>query len=230
MGNRQAATAAARDDRKGDAEVLFQVIDAAQLATFAGIWVAAAAAPGGNTAFTVSVSSRYGFGAGLVGALGFATVLMAYTLFVVFGLGFAVSQYGLVLDVLRWLGVGYLLYLAYRMWIARAVARLDGSFEAAAYPKLYLQGALICFTNPKVMIFIAVVLPQAVDGDRPLVPQFLVLGLCGALSSLFVHSVYSVLGHTLGRSVPTPRARRICNRIIAAVFVIAAVGLSLSSL
>jgi threonine/homoserine/homoserine lactone efflux protein len=69
-----------------------------------------------------------------------------------------------------------------------------------------------------------------VNADQPLLPQLLVLGLCGALMSLGVHTVYSILGHTLGRSVPTPGARRIVNRIIAAVFVIAAVGLSATSM
>lgn len=210
--------------------MLLSAVEPAQLATFVGIWVAAAATPGGNTAFTVSVSSRFGFWAGLIGAFGFVTALMTYLVVVALGLDFAVSQYRPILNLLRWLGVGYLLYLAYKIWQADSSARLDGRFETAAFPKIYLQGALICFTNPKVMIFIAFVFPQTVNAAEPLVPQLLLLGLFGALSSFFVHSVYSVLGHTLGQAVPTPRARRISNRIIASVFVIAALGLGLASL
>ena len=210
--------------------MLFDAIDIAQVATFSGIWLAAAAAPGGNSAFTVSVSSRYGFGAGMIGATGFVTALMAYLLIVAFGLGFAVSQYGPVLQVLRWVGVGYLLYLAYRMWTADSNARLDGSFELASYPRIYLQGALICLTNPKAIIFMAVIFPQTVNPERALEPQLLVLGFCGAACSFLVHATYSFLGHTLGRSVPTPRARRICNRIIAVVFVVAALGLGLTNI
>ncbi len=85
--------------------------------------------------------------------------------------------------VRRWFGVGYLLYLAYRMWNADAEARLDGSFEVASLPKIYIQGVLICPTNPKVLIFIAFIFPQTVDAGKPLVPQLLVLGTCGALFS-----------------------------------------------
>ena len=204
--------------------------DIARLATFTGIWVAAAAAPGGNSAFTVSISSRYGFGAGLVGALGFVTALMTYLAVVAFGLDFAVSQFRPLLNAVRWIGVGYLLYLAVKLWRADGGTRLDGTFEIAAYRRIYLQGALICFTNPKVMIFIAVVFPQSVDAEQALVPQLLVLGLCGALSSFAVHATYSLLGHTLGQSVPTPGARRISNRIIAAIFVVAAVGLGITNI
>ena len=206
------------------------VIDWPGLASFAGIWVAAAAAPGGNMAFTVAISSRYGFWAGIIGACGFVTVLFGFMMAVSLGLGFTVDRYAPALDVLRWFGVGYLLYLAWRLWTADANLRLDGSFENISFPWIYLQGALICLTNPKVIIFIAFVLPQTVDPSRPMLPQLVLLGSCGVLLSLMVHATYSMLGHKLGRSVPTPRARKICNRIIAVIFVIAALGLATASL
>jgi homoserine/homoserine lactone efflux protein len=209
--------------------MLIESVSPGQIATFAGIWVAAAAAPGGNTAFTVSVSSRYGFGAGMIGALGFVSALFAYMMLVAYGLGFAVSQYGPVLNILRWLGVGYLLYLAFRMWTADGVARLDKTFDQFSPMRIYIQGSLICLTNPKAIVFMAFVFPQTVDASQALLPQLIVLGLTGAFLSFLVHGTYSFLGHKLGRSVPTPRARRISNRIIAVVFVAAAIGLSVSN-
>ena len=210
--------------------MLTGIVDPAQLATFAGIWLAAAASPGGNVAFTVAMSSRFGFAAGMTGASGFVTALLIFMVVVGFGLGFAVTQYAPVLNVLRWAGVGYLLYLAYRMWAATAPVQVDAAFEAVSYPKILVQGALICLTNPKAIIFMTVIFPQTVDASRPLGPQLFVLGVCGALCSFVVHAIYSLLGHTLGRSVPTPGARRIVNRTIAAVFVVAAVGLGVANI
>jgi homoserine/homoserine lactone efflux protein len=210
--------------------LLFNAIDFAQLATFAGIWLAAAAAPGANVAFTISISSRFGFWAGVVGALGFASVLFGYMIVVALGLGFAVSQYGIILNMLRWFGVAYLLFLAYRMWNANAEFRLDRRFETASFLKIYAQGGLICLTNPKVVVFIAFIFPQTVNAEKPLVPQLLILGLFGALVSVGVQSVYSFFGHTLGQSVPSAGARRIANRVIATVFVVAAIGLSFANI
>ena len=89
---------------------------------------------------------------------------------------------------------------------------------------------MISLTNPKVILFIAVVMPQAISTDAPLVPQLLVLGLAATVISLLVHTVYSALGHFIGRSVPTPRARVVSNRMIAAVFVTAAFGLAFASI
>jgi threonine/homoserine/homoserine lactone efflux protein len=76
------------------------------------------------------------------------------------------------------------------MWNADAEARLDGSFEVASLPKIYIQGGLICLTNPKVSIFITFIFPQTVDAGKALVPQLLVLGTCGALLSFIAHAVY----------------------------------------
>ena len=166
----------------------------------------------------------------MVGALGFVTALIAYMMLVAFGLGFAVSNYAPALKLLRVLGVGYLLYLAYRTWNADETERLDGGLQTASYLKTYVQGALVCLTNPKAIIFMAVVLPQTLDADKSLAPQLVALGLCGALLSFGVHSGYSLLGATLGQWVLTPRARRISNRAISTVFVVAAVGLGLSGI
>ena len=131
---------------------------------------------------------------------------------------------------LRWLGVGYLLYLAYKIWTASGTVRLDGSYEKASRLKIYIQGALICLTNPKVMVFIAFVFPQTVNPSYALLPQLIVLGVTGAMLSFIAHGFYSILGHTLGQSVPSPRARRISNRVIAIVFIVAAFGLGISNI
>ena len=207
-----------------------EAIDPTRFATFCLIWATAAAAPGGNMAFTISVSSRYGFRAGMLGAAGFVTANFGYMLLTAYGIGFAVNRHASVLSALRWLGVAYLVFLAWRLWTASGEARKFRAFDTAAPQKIWLQGALISLTNPKVILFIAVVMPQAISTDAPLVPQLLVLGLAATVISLLVHTVYSALGHFIGRSVPTPRARVVSNRIIAAVFVTAAFGLAFASI
>jgi homoserine/homoserine lactone efflux protein len=209
---------------------LSEILSAQQLLTFSLIWFAAAATPGGNVAFTVSVSSRYGFLTGIIGATGFVAALFFYMFLVSFGLGFAVAQYGSLLVVLKWAGILYLLYLAWRMWIAPTSNTPGKAFQAPNVGLIFVQGAAICLTNPKAILFIAVIFPQTVNAGQPLLPQLLALGSAGAMISLVVHSGYSALGHFLGQSVPSPAARRRVNRVIAAIFVVAAVGLALSNI
>ncbi len=200
------------------------------LLTFVGIWLAAAAAPGGNSAFTVSISSRFGFGAGLMGVLGFATVLLFFFTLVAFGLDLLLSRFGFVLDTLRWLGAAYLLYLAYRLWQAPVAVEGDQAFPRLQKSRVYLQGALICLTNPKVMIFVAAIVPQTLDPQLPSGPQLVIFGCMAAVMSFLVHCIYALLGQALGKAVPTPVAKRLCNRLIAAIFAAGAIGLGISSL
>jgi threonine/homoserine/homoserine lactone efflux protein len=147
-----------------------------------------------------------------------------------YGIGFAIERHAPVLAMLRWIGVGYLLFLAWRMWTASGKVQRGGGTGPASFRKIWLQGALISLTNPKVILFIAVVMPQAVTANAPLYPQLLLLGFAATLISLLVHTVYSTLGHFIGQSIPTARARVISNRIIAAVFVAAALGLAFANI
>lgn len=196
-----------------------------QIVSFGAIWFAAAMSPGANVAFTVSVSSRFGIAAGLTGAAGFVSALFLYMGLVAYGLGFAISQFTPILDVLRWVGVAYLLYLAWLMWNASGSMPEGEDVQNFSLLKIYIQGALICLTNPKAIVFIAVLLPQTVNEEFALFPQLFILGISGALISLCVHTFYSILGRSLGQAVPSPRARVIVNRVIATFFVVAAVGL-----
>lgn len=212
----------------GTLETLWR-IDLAEFAVFCGLWLAAAAAPGGNSAFTVSVSSRFGFWAGVVGALGFVTILVLFVTLVAFGLDFAVSRITPLLDILRWLGVSYLLFLAFKLWRAPAMGGRETPFARIQPSRIYVQGALVCLTNPKVMIFVAAVIPQALNPDIPSGPQLVLFAISGGFLSFAVHCVYSYLGHRLGKAVPSPRARKFSNRAIACVFVLAAIGLGVAS-
>ena len=80
------------------------------------------------------------------------------------------------------------------------------------------------------MIFVAVVVPQAVDVARPALPQLMVLAIFASLMSLVAHSIYSALGYLLGRAVPSERAGVWVNRLIASILIFGAIGLSFATL
>ena len=209
---------------------MFEVVDVSKVLAFSGIWLAAALTPGANVAFTVSVSTRYGFWAGITGALGFVTGAVIYSLLVIFGLGLISAWFTPIIEVLRWVGTAYMLWLAWKLWNAPAMQLEEQDVNKTSYLKLYLQGLLICLTNPKAIIFFAVLIPQAIDTALPVLPQFILVICAGALMSLSAHTVYASLGYGLGRAIPSPQARVVVNRIIAVIFVIGAVGLATAAL
>ena len=140
---------------------MFEVVDVSKLIAFSGIWLAAALTPGANVAFTVSVSTRYGFWAGITGAMGFVTGAVIYSLLVIFGLNLISTWFAPIIEVLRWIGTAYLLWLAWKLWRAPATELETRDITKTSYMKLYLQGLLVCMTNPKAIIFFAVLMVAA---------------------------------------------------------------------
>ena len=209
---------------------MFDIVSPTLLFGFCTIWLAAAMTPGANVAFTVSISSRFGFRAGLACAAGFVLGILVYALIVAFGLGFVSQWFGQFLAIMRWVGVAYLLWLAVKIWNAPGAGTASRDVAKPSFGRILLQGVLIALTNPKAMIFVAVAFSQAVDASRPALPQLIVLAIAASLMSFIAHGTYSALGYMLGRAVPSERAGVWVNRLIASILVVGAVGLSLASL
>ena len=194
------------------------------------IWLAAAMTPGANVAFTVSISSRYGFRAGLACASGFVFGIFVYALVVAFGLSLIAQWFGQFLAIMRWVGVAYLIWLAYRIWNAPGAGAATHQVERPGFWRILVQAALISLTNPKAMIFVAVVVPQAIDVSRPALPQLMILAIVASVMSFIAHGTYSALGHMLGRAVPSEKAGVWVNRLIASILIFGAIGLMFATL
>jgi len=209
---------------------MFEIISPTVLFGFSVIWLAAAMTPGANVAFTVSISSRFGFRSGLACAAGFVAGILVYAFIVAFGLNLISLWFGQFLAIMRWVGVAYLIWLAYRIWNAPGAGAAPHNVDRPGFWRILVQAALISLTNPKAMIFVAVVIPQAVDVTRPAFPQLMVLALFASLMSFVAHSTYSALGYLLGRAVPSESAGVWVNRLIASILIFGAIGLSLATL
>jgi threonine/homoserine/homoserine lactone efflux protein len=207
-----------------------QSLDSGGLLTFAAIWLAAAAAPGGNTAFTLAVSSRHGFLAGVSGVLGLVVALALYVALVALGLDLVIARSLFLFELLRWIGVAYLFALAYRYWTAGPGQAGDAAFEAVPKGRVFRQAAVICATNPKVAFAFAVLFPQAMDLGRPSTPQLLALGATALGVSAAVHLAYSALGASLGQALGSARKSRWPKRFFALFFACAGLALAVTKL
>lgn len=82
------------------------------------------------------------------------------------GLAALAHTFALGFLVLKFLGVGYLLFLAWKMWFAPAELQAD-SLPARRSPlRMFLAGLSVTLGNPKIMIFYMALLPTMVDLSR----------------------------------------------------------------
>lgn len=154
--------------------------------------------PGADMMFTLAQGLRGGPKAGMAANAGIALGGLIQTLVAGLGLGALVAAHPMAFDAIRWAGVAYLLYLAVQsLRTAPLAARGDGA--ARPLGRVFLDGMLVNLLNPKVILFILAFLPQFVDPARPVLPQFLLLGLVFALGGLAVNGVVAVFAGGLGR-------------------------------
>ena len=154
------------------------IIEPAQLLIFMMAGIALNLTPGADMMFCLSQGLKSGRKAGFAASLGIATGSVIHVLLAAFGLAALIAANPVAFEVLRWAGVGYLVWLAVQA--LRHPVQLDLPDDARqSLPfKAWRDGVLVNLLNPKVIVFTLAFLPQFVDPERgSAVLQFLLLGL-----------------------------------------------------
>lgn len=190
------------------------------LIAFAVASIVLAFAPGPDNIFVLTQSAMNGPRAGVAVTFGLATGLVVHTAAVVLGLAALIQVSPVAFTVLKVVGAGYLLYLA---WGALRAGAEDLSGENAGLGLMayYRRGIIMNATNPKVTIFFLAFLPQFVDpalGGTTL--QMLTLAFIFFVVTLVVFSSVALVSGKLGAALKrSPGAQRVINRIAGVVFI-----------
>ena len=89
--------------------------------------------PGPNMAYLATLALDRGRRAGLLATAGVAAGLSVHAIVAALGLGVLISQSPLLYHLLRWVGVAYLLYLAWETWQTSAGQRAELADIAFAF-------------------------------------------------------------------------------------------------
>jgi threonine/homoserine/homoserine lactone efflux protein len=116
--------------------------------------------PGPNMAYLASLTVTRGRRAGALTVAGVAAGLASYGVLSALGLTLLIAERPAVYELLRWAGVGYLLWLAWESWRGRSEARPELQGEEGP---LLLRGFITNLLNPKAALFYLAVLPNFID-------------------------------------------------------------------
>jgi threonine/homoserine/homoserine lactone efflux protein len=138
-------------------------MDLSALLIFAGALALAAGSPGPSIAALVArVISR-----GYQGVLPFLAAMWigeaVWLALAVFGLAVIAQTFHLAFLTIKYLGLAYLAYLAWKMWTAPVAVKEGELPKADSSFRLFLTGLAITLGNPKIMIFYLALLPTIVD-------------------------------------------------------------------
>jgi len=188
-----------------------------------------AISPGAGAIQAMATGMSHGVRRGYWSIAGMEVGLMLQLALVAVGLGAAVASSIVAFNVVKWIGVLYLVYLAVRQWrsVTTDLRAKIGTTVDGARLGLLTRGFLVNATNPKSLVFFLAVLPQFVVPTAPLLPQYLVIGATMVAVDLVVMGLYTGLAVRLVEWLHTPRQQTILNRVFSGLFATAAVVLSL---
>lgn len=170
--------------------------------------------PGNDMLFCLGQGIKSGPRAGLAASFGIATGAMIHTLLAGLGLAAVVAAHPVALEILRWAGIGYLLWLAIQSFRDRSGVLKPAKTAPATALKAWRDGIVVNLLNPKIIVFVLAFIPQFVDPARgSVLAQFLILGMLlnigGTIINCLVGGFAGKLGQFLSRSARLARAFQI---------------------
>jgi len=131
--------------------------------------------PGTPRIVIVSHSINYGVKKCLWTALGDVSANTIQMILVVFVIGSFFSNNPQILNILKWLGVFYLFYLAYDTYKSKVSNINSGENFSKGIFSFYRDGFLVAGTSPKAWAFFPLIFPQFLDFNSNYYVQFLIL-------------------------------------------------------
>ena len=129
--------------------------------------------------------------------------------------------------VIKYCGVAYLLYLAWKMWRAPFGSEDDGPMPRVRGSwRMFGAGLAITLGNPKIMVFYVALLPIILDLKAITFVDWAMLSVIVLLVLALVDLCYVMLASRARRWLRSPRAVRLANRVGAGVMAGAAAAIA----
>jgi threonine/homoserine/homoserine lactone efflux protein len=122
--------------------------------------------PGTGVLFTLAAGLSRGARASIVAAFGCTLGIVPHMAAAILGLAAVLHTSAVAFQAFKWLGVAYLLYMAWSALKERGVLRIEREIGARSALKVTVTAILINILNPKLSIFFFAFLPQFISGSE----------------------------------------------------------------
>ena len=122
-----------------------------------------AVSPGTGVLFTLAAGLSRGSRAGVIAAFGCTLGVVPHMAAAIMGLAALLHTSALAFQILKYLGVAYLLYMAWSALRERGTLRVEQDVDPRSASQVILSAILLNILNPKLSIFFLAFLPQFVS-------------------------------------------------------------------
>lgn len=187
--------------------------------------------PGAGALYTIATGLGRGGKASIWAALFCTLGIVPHMLAAITGLAAILHASALAFEIIKYLGVAYLLYMAWATLKESGALSVAANAEPKNLKDMAVEVILINLLNPKLSIFFFAFLPQFVPADAPgAVPQMLQLSLVFMLMTFVVFALYGLFAAAIrGHVISRPAIMTWMRRSFAAAFVALGTKLALTS-
>ena len=153
--------------------------------------------PGTPRIVIISYSMNYGIQKCIWTALGDITANLIQATLVIFVLGSFFSDNPNFLSILKWIGVIYLLYLAYDVYKTAPKNINSDVISSKSFFSFFKDGFLVAGTSPKAWMFFPLIFPQFIDFNSNYLVQFIILITTYVVLDFLSLIAYAVLAQKL---------------------------------
>jgi threonine/homoserine/homoserine lactone efflux protein len=184
--------------------------------------------PGIGVLFTLATGLSRGARASVIAALGCTLGIVPHMAAAALGLAALLHTSALAFQALKYLGVAYLLYMAWSMLKERGALRVEREMGPRSAAQVIASAILINILNPKLSIFFLAFLPQFVRADEPHpLTRMLELSSVFMLLTFIVFVGYGIFAASIrAHVISRPRVMTWLRRTFAGAF--AALGARLA--
>lgn len=186
------------------------------------------ASPGTGAVYTVATGLSQGGRASVVAAFACTLGIVPHMLAAITGLAALLHASAMAFEIVKYLGVAYLLWMAWSAAGSRGVMRIETDEAPRSHGAIVLSGVLLNLLNPKLSIFFLAFLPQFVAPDQSDASlHMLTLSVVFMAMTFVVFALYGVFAaamriHVLER----PSVLRCMRYSFSAAFVLLAARLA----
>ena len=131
--------------------------------------------PGPPRVVIVTYAINYGLKRSIITAVGDVSANTLQMILVAFGAETLVSVYPNILNYLRWIGILYLLYIAFDLFKSSKNLDFNKSLSTKSNISLFRDGFLVAFLSPKAWVFFAAIFPQFLNLEGDFIIQLVIL-------------------------------------------------------
>ena len=154
-------------------------------------------------------------------ALGDVTANFIQATLVIFVIGSFFVDNPNFLNIFKWIGIAYILYLAYDLYKSKPKDINSNNISSKSFFSFFKDGFLVAGTSPKAWMFFPLIFPQFIDFNSNYIVQFFILIITYIVLDFLSLIAYAVLARKL--IVWIKANPKVINTISACVLIIIAI-------